>query len=209
MATSTRTIFIGAGSPTTVSSTVTIFDSGQAGVLGSKRILTHPDGSNFSAITYYRNPTRTFNLDNEVLKFPFSEAVLTLSSRPVVRFEGSIDDVVVEEVWEGAEGRKAAMPTSLFRQLYEYLINPPVFDPLAQTYITWAPRDRSAKTYNVQLYRLTVGSSSGDQRVFDVDDFRLPVPPEIQHPLMTMDVTPDGLLTRTVTMSLRIVSEVV
>jgi hypothetical protein len=209
MAVVSRTVFLGLGVPTTASSTLTIFDSGQAGELGAKRILTHPDGVNFAPITYYRNPDRTFNLDNVVLTAPTSAAVKTLGGRQVVRFEGELEDVIVTEVWEGAEGRRAAMPTSLFRQLYEYLINPPAFDAVNQTFVEYQPRDRSTKTYNVQLYQLRVGGASRKDQVFDVDDFRLPTPPEINNPLLSLDVTPDGLITRNVTVSLRVVSEVV
>ena len=205
MPTSTRTFFIGLGTPTVSSPSVTIFDSGQAGTLGAQRILTHPDNPTFAPITYYKNPTRTFNLDNTVLPSPTATAVKTLQGRQVIRFNGELEDVVVKEVWEADD---AAMPTSLFRQLYEYLVNPPVFDALAQTYITWQPRDRNTLTYNVQLVRLTVGIGSGDD-IFDVDDFRLATPPEISHALESLDVQPDGLITRDVTMTLRIVSEVV
>lgn len=208
MPTSTRTIFIGQGTPTTSQPSLVLFDSGQSGVLGAMRILTHPDGTNFAPITYIKNPTRTFNLDNEVLPAPISDAVLTLGSRPVVRFERAIKDVVITEVWEGAEGRRASMPTFLFRQLYEYLRNPPVFDADAQTYITYQPRDLNAKTYNVQLFALRVGSGNDMDQVFDINDFRLPTGPEVQTPLDGMDVVPTGLISRSVEMRMRVVSEV-
>ena len=75
--------------------------------------------------------------------------------------------------------------------------------------ITWEPRDRSVKKYNVQLFQLRVGGGgSGDNdKVFDIDDFRLPVGSEIQTPLESFDVSPTGLLTRDVVMRLRVVSE--
>jgi hypothetical protein len=211
MATSSRTIFIALGVPTVASPSLVIFGSGSAGVVGAQRILTHPDGVNFAPINYYKNPTRTFNLDTEVLPAPISEAVRTLSERQVVRFERTLADVIVTEVWEGAEGSQASMPTYLFRWLYEYLRNPPPYSATAQTFITWQPRDRNARTYNVQLYRLTVGGggASGGDKVFDIDDFRLPDSPEVSNPLENLDVTPAGLITRNVEMKLRIVSEVV
>ena len=87
MPSAVRTIFIGLGTPTTVQPSLVLFGSGQAGEIGAQRILVHPDGTNFAPITYYKNPTRTFNLDNEVLPSPIADAVLTLGSRPVVRFE--------------------------------------------------------------------------------------------------------------------------
>jgi hypothetical protein len=207
MATSTRIVFIGLGVPTIASSSLVLFDSGQAGTLGAQRILTHPDGVNFAPINYYKNPTRTFNLDNEVLPAPITESVLTLSSRKVIRFERTLEDVVVTEVWEGAEGSEASMPTFLFRQLYEYLRNPPPFDTDAQTYITWQPRDRTLKVYNVQFYRLTVGGGSDEEQVFDIDDRRLPDSVQIAHPLESLDVSPTGLITRNVEVKLRVHSE--
>ena len=211
MGTSTRTIFIGLGTPTIAQSTLVLFGSGSAGTVGAQRIMTHPDGVNFSPITYYKNPTRTFNLDTEVLPAPISEAVLTLSQRQVVLFDRTLADVIVTEVWEGAEGTEASMPTFLFRQLYEYLRNQPPFSATAQTFLTWQPRDRNARTYNVQLYRLTVGGggAAGGDKVFDIDDFRLPDSVEVAHPLESLDVTPTGLITRNVEMKLRVVSEVV
>lgn len=208
MAVSTRIIFIGLGTPTTASPTRVLFDSGQSGELGAQRILTHPDGTNFAPINYYKNPTRTFNLDNEILPAPIADAVLTLGSRPVVRFERALKDVIVTEVWEGGEGRQASMPTFLFRQLYEYLRNPPVFDPIAQTYITYQPRDRNTKTYNVQFYELRVGGGTGNDKVFDIDDFRLKAGAVIMNPLEDLDVSPTGLITRDVLVKLRVVSEV-
>ena len=206
MATGSRIVFIGLGTATTIPSSLVLYSSGQAGILGAQRILTHPDGDNFAPINYYKNPTRTFNLDNEVIPAPISSAPRTLESRQVIMMERGIADVVVTEVWEGGEGRRAAMPTSLFRQLYLYLRNQPAFSALAQTYITWAPRDRSEDVYNVQFYQLRVGSGSGDEEVFDVDDFRLPPGSEIKTPLDSLDVSPDGLITRTVKVKLRIVS---
>ncbi len=208
MASSSRLVFIGAGVATSVSSTLVIYDSGQAGVLGAQRILTHPDADNFAAINYYRNPDTTFNLDNEVLPSPIAEPVRTLTSRKVVRFEETLQDVVVTEIWEGRRNSRAAMPTFLFRQLYEYLRNPPAFDASNQTFITWAPRDRTAKVYNVELFGLKVGSGSKDQ-VLEVDDFRLPTPPEVKNPLQSLDVSPTGLITNTVEVRMRVVSEVV
>ncbi len=209
MPTAVRTIFIGLGVPTTVTPSLVLFGSGQAGEIGAQRILTHPDGVNFAPITYYKNPTRTFNLDNEVLPAPISDAVLTLGSRPVVRFERAIKDVVITELWEGAEDRRAAMPTYLFRLFYEYLRNPPPFDSQAQTYLTWEPRDRSLKKYNVQLYLLRVGGGgeSDLDKVFDIDDFRLPAGPDVRTPLESFDVNPTGLITRDVVLKMRVVSE--
>ncbi len=209
MATASRIVFIGLGTPTVVQSSLVLFESGQSGVLGAKRILTHPDSDNFSPITYYSNPTRTFGLDNEVLPSPITDAPLTLGSRQVIQHERALQDVVITEVWEGAEGKRASMPTFLFRQLYEYLRNRPPFSATAQTYITWEPRDRvDSVVHNVQFFRLRVGGGGGPDMVFDVDDFRLPDSSEVMHPLESLDVSPTGLITRDVEVKLRVVSVV-
>jgi hypothetical protein len=209
MASGSRAVYIGLGVPSvTTTSGLVLYESGQAGVQGAKRTLTHPDGDNFAPITYYKNPTRVFNLDNEVLPAPISSSILTLGSRQTIRHETAVDDVLIREVWEGTEGRTASMPTYFWRLLYEYLRNPPPFSPTAQTFIEWAPRDRSAKVYNVELYQLRVGGGGGADFVFDVDDFRQAVGPEIRGPLESFDVSPTGLITRTVEMRLRVVSEV-
>lgn len=207
MATNTRLAFIGLGVPTTAASTVTIFESGQSGTLGAKRVLTHPDGVNFAPITYTRNPTRTFNLDNVVLPSPDAQAILTLSSTQVVRFDRKLEDTIITERWEGADGRLVSVPTFFIRQLYEYLINPPAFAPLAQTFVTWQPRDRSTLTYNIQFFRMVVGGGGARaDQVFDIDDFRLPPGPEIINPLESLDVNPTGVTTRSVEIKLRVVS---
>ncbi len=207
-ASNSRLAFIGLGVPTTASSTLTIFESGQSGTLGAKRVLTHPDGVNFSPITYYKNPDRTLHLDNVALPAPDAEAVLTLGSTQVVRFDRQLEDVIITERWDGSDKKLVSMPTFMFRQLYEYLINPPAFAPLAQTYITYRPRDRSTLTYNVQFYRLVVGGGNGPNEVFDVDDFRLAAGTEIKQPLESLDVDPTGVITRPVEVKLRVVSVV-
>ncbi len=206
MATSSRLFFIGLGIPTSTTSAVVIFESGEAGVVGARRILTHPDTQNFSPITYDRNPDRDFNLDTEVLPGVRGSAIDTLGARQVVRFEETIADVVVTEVWDGASGQ-ASMLAFFFRQLYEYLRNPPVFNAITQTFITWQPRDKSTKTYNVQLFRLKVGSGSGTQ-TFNIRNFKLPTPATNANALMNLDVSPTGFILETVEVSLHVVSEV-
>lgn len=208
MATSSRLVFIGAGTPTVVSSTVTLLDSGTAGTLGALRTLVHPDGTNFSPITYYLNPSRSINVDAEVLPHVIGSAPLTLTGRKTVRFQLATTDVVVTEIWEGAEGRRASMPYFLWRQLLEYLLNPPAFDAVAQTYIQWSPRDVSARTYNVEIIDLRVGGNTSGDDAFDINPWRANSGP-IRNPLESMDVSPTALLDRDVRLRMKIVGEVV
>lgn len=204
MATSSSFIYIGLGTPTVTTPSVTILDIGEQGDPAAMRILTHPDSDNFAPITYYRNPDFTTNLDNVVMPAPDAKLEKTSSSSKLIRFEGLLVDVVCEETWGAQEGRRASMPTFLFRQLYEYLINPPPFSATAQTYLTWQPRDRSALTYNVELFKLTVGSGSG-ARVFNVHEYR-GGGGAIASPFEGMDVSPTGLIDQAVTAHLHIVS---
>lgn len=159
--TSEATLIVEQGTPVTATETVTFLGIGSAGSTDAKRVLTHPNAL-LAPITYAKNPDRTLNLDNEVLFHPITDALLTLGSRRVVRFETAVDDVVATEIWEAADGT-ASMPTFLLRALYEYMINPP-----SSGFITWEPRNRSTKKYNVEFVRLRVGNEGDDMDVLDV-----------------------------------------
>lgn len=175
-------IIIQQGTPVVVTDTATFLGTGTAGDPAACRRLVFPDGvvdGNadpvalapivYAVTTTGRclNPNRTFNLDNVVLPHPTTAAVKTLGSTKVVRFEERDEDVIVTEVWTAGGG--ASMPTSLFRLFYEYLLNER-FIPTG-LYITWEPRDRSEKTYLVELLSLSAGGGDGEQR-FDLADIR-------------------------------------
>lgn len=206
MATASSTLLIGLGAPTVSESSLTILSIGQDGDPTAQQILTHPDSDNFPPIVFYRNPDFITNLDNVVLRGPDARLQKTSSSSKLLRQEQVLEDIVCELTWGAQQGTRASMPTFLFRQLYEYLINPPTFSATAQTYIEWQPRDKSLLTYNVELYQIRVGGGSG-ANVFNVHDYRLPTT-TIANPLDTMDVSPTGLVDQAVTVSLRTVSEV-
>lgn len=207
MASASSVFIIGLGTPTVVAPSLTIMSIGSEGELGALRTLTHPDSDHFAPFAYYRNPDFTSNLYNQVLTAPDARLQKTASSSVLIRQEGVLRDVTCEETWGAQQGRQASMPTFLFLQLYEYLVNPPEFDALAQTYIQWRPRDRSLLAYNVHLFKLIVGRGS-KERVFTVKDIR-GAATGIASPLDTMDVSPTGLMDQAVTASLHIVSEVV
>ncbi len=206
MTTATSTILIAQGEATVVESTITIIQIGQDGDPTALGLLTHPLSTSFAPIVYVRNPDFTSNLDNDILTSPNSRIVKTATSSKLIRTDGLLADVVCEETWGAQPGSRISMPTFLFRQLYEYLINPPDFSATAQTYITWTPRYRSLLTWNVEFYKMTVGSGSG-MATFQPHEFR-GIAGSIQSPFEAQDVNPTGFMDQTVTIFLHIVSEV-
>lgn len=197
------------GTPIVASTQVTFLGIGTQGDVAAKRRLVHPD-TDLAPIVYWGNPTRSINIDNDVLKHPISAVITTLGSTRVVRFERGTDDVVVQEIWTGSD-QEAAMPSFFLRQLYEYLNNPPAFSSSAQTYIQWLPRDRNAKTYNVEIISLRVGGGGRSDAAFDFVDVRARGGTfkggDYQNPLDGLSVLETGLVDRTVTLRMRVVSE--
>lgn len=206
-------IILQQGTPAEAEDTVTLLGIGSAGDPSALRRLVYPSSVSmdlppvvYSVAGLACTPTRTLNLDNAVLTTARAEAVKTLGSTRVVRFDEGLEDTIVTEVWEGSANR-AAMPTSLFRQLYEYWINPPPFSLSGQAYIRWEPRDRSTKVYEVELLDLSVGGEGG----FDVADLR-----ElggrwgggsIDNALDSVNATPTGWIDKEVRLRMRIVAE--
>lgn len=199
------------GAPATASSTIQLLPSGLTGIRGSLRRLVHPDTANFPPVVYYLNPTRTYNFDSNVLRHPIAALVRTLSSSKLVRFEEVTEDVVITEVWEPGGG--LSMPVFLFRQLYEYALNPPAFAAVGQTFITWEPRDETESTWNVEVIGIQVGGGSPGR--FNVKKFQADGGPNdprtptatILTPTDTMDVSPTALIDQPVVLTMRIVSQ--
>lgn len=200
------------GTPVTATATPTILGLGPTGDATLKRRLVHPDASSFDPIVYFQNPDRTFGVDNEILLPPLTGVRRALTGSLVTRFEQTAPDVIVTETWT-AEGGNFSVPAFMFRQLYEYIANPPAFDAVAQSYITWQPRDRNPKTYNVEMLSLRVGSGTDPTQLYDVTEF-IPrgVGSAYGDPLATLDDTfaneGGGLLDRTMILQMKIVSEV-
>lgn len=198
--------------PVAAAPTAIILGTASAGTPGAPRTLTHPDSATFPPIVYSLRPDRTLGLDNEVLVAPVGATVLTLSSRLLNAFGGNLSDQVVTEIWT-AEGVKAPMPTFFFRLLFEYFANPPAFAQ-PEVFIQWAPADRSTKTYNVQLVDFTVGGGPGGDPTqrYDVDDKLLAGGKDdggdTRHGLDEFDDAGGGIMDRTVTLVLKVVSEV-
>lgn len=196
------------GVPITSAPTIQLLPSGLVGTRGALRTLVHPTSATFPQITYYKNPDVTVNYDSDTLRTPIVDVVRTLSSSKLVRFEEVVEDVVVQEIWQPGGG--LSMPVFLFRQLYEYVLNPPPFDTVAQTYIQWAPRDRSDQVFDVQLIGLQAGNGGYRTRYFQArggpNDAAVPGP--VLTPTDTMDVSPTAIMDEVVTLTIRIVAEV-
>lgn len=152
------------------------------------------------------NPDRTINLDNAVLPHPITDPVKTLGTTKVIRFENLDEDVIVTEVWEADETNQR-LTTALFRMFYEYLINAKLVDSTGPDFITWEPRDRTTKIYNVELLSLDVGGGGPEER-FDVVDLRDPGGDEIQTGTDPLNLTPTGVVDREMRLRMRIISEV-
>lgn len=207
-------IIIQQGAAAVAEDEVEFFGIGSAGDPAAARRLTFPANVSplLAPIVYAIaglncNPTRSFNIDNAVLPHPITEAVLTLGSTRVVRFEEQDEDVIVTEVWQGSDS-DAAMTTALFRQFYEYLINAKLIPASGVLgFIQWEPRDRNDRVYNVELLSLEVGGGGRENR-FDVLDLRQPGGGEISNSLDSINPVPTGLIDREVRLRMRIIDEV-
>ena len=207
-----RTVQIGAGTTVTVQETATVLDLGPGGSALLRLRLVHPDPEVQAPLLYFSNPDRTINMDNEVLAAPITSVVRALTGSAVIRFDRTLADVVITEVWT-ASAEKYAIPAFFARQLYNYLLSPPVFNPVVPVFVQWTPQDKNAKTYNVELLALAIGSGSGGG--FDFTEFIPPGTGATQQagPLDVVDaafeVDGSGLVDRPVAFSFKIVSEVV
>jgi hypothetical protein len=199
--------------PVVAEDEVTFFAIGSAGDPGACRRLVFPASVTpllipiiYAIAGQCKNPDRTFNLDNAVLPHPITSAVRTLGSTRVLRFEEEVEDVIVTEVWVGSQ-TQLSMITALFRQFYEYLINAKLIPSEGPDFIHWEPRDRTEKIYNVELLSLSVGDGEGERR-FDVLDLRDAGGDEIENALDGLSPVPTGGIDRSVTLRMRIISEV-
>jgi hypothetical protein len=195
------------GTSVTVTEVAPILDIGGVGDILALRTLTHPDTESFPPLTYSNNPDLTSNLLDEALPFPIASTKRTIGTTLVTRFTETISDTIIEETWNGTFETKAAMPGYFLRQLYNYVINPPAIVPNAQTYIVWAPRDASEKSYNVELYQIRVGGASGSAR-FNLKEIRYQIPSTIDNGLGQWDVAFTGMIDQKVIITMKIVSEV-
>ncbi len=188
----------------------TLLGTATAGDPNAKRTLTHPDSANFPPIVYPLSPNDSTNIDNVVLLAGSANTVLTLGNRQVVRQLGKLEDQIITEVWKPVGN--GVLPSFFARLLYEYYVNPPAFDPVAQTYIQWAPADRSTRVYNVELYAMGIGSTgaSAEGQFRWNDEFNYtPGYGDSVSMMEAFDAAGGGFFRATMAIKLKIVSEVV
>jgi len=211
---------INQGPPAVLAAGVTLLGAGSEGDPYAFRRLVHPDPT-IAPLTYFANPDRTTNFDKVPLLAPRTRVVKTLDTSTVNRFEAVESDVVISEIWTALDGQRIVIPTSFFRLLYEYLINPPTFVPTSPVYIQWEPRDRSddgtgnTRVYNIEILSLTVGGGGRGEQNYDVSDFRprggvndTKFTGTTYGPLDDLQPTFSGLVDRTAVLRFKIVSEV-
>lgn len=179
-----------------------LLGTGSDGDPTAKRVLTHPTSASFAPITYWRNPDRTSNLDNDVIALPRAQVVGTEDTSGVVLFDQDIDDMTVVEVWEGGP-RRASIPTDFWRLLHDYVKNQPPISYTAQTYVTYEPRDKNEYVYNVIVFRLEAGGA-GQTWVTDL----IPPQGEIGGGMQDSDFPGSGVLLEEIRLYLKIVSKV-
>jgi hypothetical protein len=214
MATASREYEIFLGSPVTADLGITFVAIESSGDPLAKSRLVYPT-TDLAPIVYWSNPDRRINFDQDVLLSPLTSTRRMLEGTQTIRFERTLNDMVITEMWRAAEGSRLSVPTAFFRLLYEYLINPPAFSATAQTYIQWEPRDRNNKTYNIELLRLVVGGGAANNQIYDVVDLRPDggwndprgVPGEGAAPLDNIGYTLTGALDRTMMLQFKLVSE--
>ena len=203
-------IIVQAGSPVVATTGLTFLGTGSEGTFGACRRLVFPAGVSplLAPIVYSvgpngacLNPTATLNFDKIPLTKPTINVVKTIGSTRVVRFDEAEEDVVVTEIWSPTGG--ASMPTSLFRLFKEYLDNAPPFTPAQTDFIVWEPREKTDRTYQVELLGIEVGGQD-----FNVRDLRT-VAGDFDDALTTLNTTPTGLVDEEVRMRMRVVAEVV
>ena len=204
MATSSSDFEILLGVPVAAAASAPILDIGGVGTIGALRTLTHPDSANFPPIVYSNNPDATSNLIDEVIPVPLASTKRTLGTTLVTRFEGQLDDVDCEESWAGTRDAKASMPGYLLRLFLNYLLNPPAIVPFAQEYLVWRPRDVTGIAYNVEFYRIKVGSG-GAGKALNLKEVRANQDP-IDNGFSGWDVDPTGFIDEPVVLTFHIVS---
>lgn len=115
----------------------------------------HYPGDALPPLVYPDLPDKRMNFDTSPLTSrPIWKGELTLNDVQSVIWPGTIKDLPIREIWSGSD-TVSRMSLSFFRRLWEYYVNPP-----ATGYITWNPKDRMDKAYNIQIIGLRAGSFS-------------------------------------------------
>jgi len=197
---------IALGAPAAAAASAPLLDVGGAGDIDALQTLTHPLSASFPPIVIPVQPDSVSNFMDEVIPVPLATTRRTLGTTMLIRHEGQLDDTDCELSWRGSKESVASLPSYVLRLFINYLLNPPALNPSAQTYIVWAPRDLSIKSYNVLFYKIAVGSGSKG-KAMDMREIRGPDDP-IDNAFTGWDVDPTGYIDENVTLTFHIVSEV-
>jgi len=118
------------------------------------RELRYP-GDIFPPIQYDSNPDYWENFDTgPMTDRPQFKGEMTIEDYAIVLWPGYIKDVPIKEHWKGSD-KMSRMTAYMLRRLYEYYSNPP-----STGFITWCPKDRINKIYNIVIEDLTVGGAN-------------------------------------------------
>jgi hypothetical protein len=114
----------------------------------------HYPGDVLAPLIYSNNPEWLENFDTGPLTArPLFKAEMTLKDVSLARWSGYVKDRPVVEHWVG-DDTSSIMSLDMLRRLWEYFANPP-----ATGHITWWPKDRTTKGYNIEIESLTVGGT--------------------------------------------------
>jgi hypothetical protein len=128
---------------------------------GAMRELRYPNDA-LPPLVYEENPDAWENFDTDPLTArPLAKGQMTIGDYQLLRWPGFIKDNPVREIWKGSD-TISRMSLSMFRRLWEYFTNPP-----ASGYITWSPKDRVNKTYNIEIVGLRAGNATSSTSQLD------------------------------------------
>jgi hypothetical protein len=106
------------------------------------------------AIIYDDFPDKCENFDSEPLAArPSLKTELTIGGTKMARWPGYVADKPVKEIWSG-DATKSRMTLAFLRRLAEFYLNPP-----DTGYIVWKPKDRTTKSYYIEIESLTVAGA--------------------------------------------------
>jgi hypothetical protein len=154
---------------------------------GTPQELAYPNSDLNTPLVFELNPQIWTNMAANALTRPIYAAQRTLTKTANVQFKGDVTDLEVKLTWMG--GERVAMTLAFFSQLWNYYWNSSNLDFTQSGYIRWSPKDLNNHTYDVIITNLEVGIADGIQ-------------------LDSLYKALDGYVHDTVTLTMRIISEV-
>lgn len=122
---------------------------------GAMRELHYP-GDLLAPLIYPDLPDKWTNFDSlPMTARPIVKTELTLGGAQTMQWKGYLADRPVIEYWLGKD-KESRMTLAFLRRLYEYYANPPA---TPGTYITWWPKDRTDKVYNIMIESVEIAGS--------------------------------------------------